>query len=76
MLKLKLQYFGHLIQRTDSFQKTLMMGKIEGAHPVLRSTLQSSWTVGKEASEPVAGAWAVVLAEAVSGADRVTLQGP
>ena len=29
-LKLKLQYFGHLIQRTDSFEKTLMMGKIEG----------------------------------------------
>ena len=30
MLKLKLQYFGHLIQRADSFEKTLMMGKIEG----------------------------------------------
>ena len=30
MLKLKLQYFGHLMQRTDSFQKTLMLGKIEG----------------------------------------------
>ena len=30
MLKLKLQYFGHLIWRTDSFEKTLMLGKIEG----------------------------------------------
>ena len=30
MLKLKLQYFGHLIQRTESFEKTLMLGKIEG----------------------------------------------
>ena len=30
MLKLKLQYFGHLMQRTDSFVKTLMLGKIEG----------------------------------------------
>ena len=30
MLKLKLQYFGHLMRRTDSFQKTLMLGKIEG----------------------------------------------
>ena len=30
MLKLKLQYFGHLIQRADSFEKTLMLGKIEG----------------------------------------------
>ena len=30
MLKLKLQYFGHLMQRTDSFEKTLMLGKTEG----------------------------------------------
>ena len=30
MLKLKLQYFGHLMRRTDSFEKTLMQGKIEG----------------------------------------------
>ena len=30
MLKLKLQHFGHLMQRTDSFEKTLMLGKIEG----------------------------------------------
>ena len=29
MMKLKLQYFGHLMQRTDSFEKTLMLGKIE-----------------------------------------------
>ena len=31
MLKLKLQYFGHLMQRTGSLEKTLMLGKIEGA---------------------------------------------
>ena len=30
LLKLKLQYFGHLMQRADSFEKTLMLGKIEG----------------------------------------------
>ena len=30
MLKLKLQYFGHLLRRTDSLEKTLMLGKIEG----------------------------------------------
>ena len=30
ILKLKLQYFGHLLQRTDSLEKTLMLGKIEG----------------------------------------------
>ena len=31
MLKLKLQYFGHLMRRTDSFEKTLVLGKIEGS---------------------------------------------
>ena len=30
-VKLKLQYFGHMMQRTDSFEKTLMLGKIEGS---------------------------------------------
>ena len=30
MMKLKLQYFGHLLEKTDSFEKTLMLGKIEG----------------------------------------------
>ena len=30
LLKLKLQYFGHLMRRTDSFEKTVMLGKIEG----------------------------------------------
>ena len=30
MLRLKLQYFGHLMQRADSFEKTLMLGKVEG----------------------------------------------
>ena len=34
MLKLKLQYFGHLMQRGDSFEKTLMLGKIEGSRRV------------------------------------------
>ena len=33
MLKLKLQYFGHLMQRADSFEKTLMLEKIEGKGP-------------------------------------------
>ena len=31
MLKLKLQFFGHLLRKTDSFEKTLMLGMIEGA---------------------------------------------
>ena len=36
MLNLKLQYFGHLIRRTDSFEKTLMLGKIEGGRRRVR----------------------------------------
>ena len=44
MLKLKLQYFGHLMQRADSFQKTLMLGKIEGGRR--RGRQRMSWLDG------------------------------
>ena len=46
MLKLKLQYFGHLMQRTDSFEKTLMLGKIEGRRRRGRQRMASptQWT--------------------------------
>ena len=40
MLKLKLQYFGHLMQRTDSLEKTLMLGKIEGRRRKGRQTMR------------------------------------
>ena len=40
MLKLKLQYFGHLMQRADSFEKTLMLGKIEGGKRRGRQTVR------------------------------------
>ena len=40
MLKLKLQYFGHLMQRTDSFEKTLMIGKIEGGRRMGRQRMR------------------------------------
>ena len=43
-LKLKLQYFGHLMQRTDSFEKTLMLGKIEGRRG--RGRQRMRWLVG------------------------------
>ena len=43
MLKLKLQYFGHLMQRTDSFEKTLMLGKIEGR---IRGKQRMRWLDG------------------------------
>ena len=44
MLKLKLQYFGHLMQRADSFEKTLMLGKIEGRRR--RGQQRMRWFVG------------------------------
>jgi len=44
MLKLKLQYFGHLMRRTDSFEKTLMLGKIEGRKR--REQLKMRWLDG------------------------------
>ena len=44
MLKLKLQYFGHLMWRTDSFEKTLMLGKIEGGRR--RGQQRMSWLDG------------------------------
>ena len=44
MLKLKLQYFGHLMRRADSFEKTLMLGKIEGGR--IRGRQRMRWLVG------------------------------
>ena len=44
MLKLKLQYFAHLSRRTDSFEKTLMLGKIEGRRR--RGRQRMRWLVG------------------------------
>ena len=40
MLKLRLQYFGHLMRKTDSFEKTLMLGKIEGGKRGGRQTVR------------------------------------
>ena len=44
MLKLKFQYFGHLMQRADSFEKTLMLGKIEGRRR--RGQQRTTWLDG------------------------------
>ena len=44
MLKLKLQYFGHLMRRADSFEKTLMLGKIEGGRK--RGQQRKRWLDG------------------------------
>ena len=53
MLKLKLQYFGHLMRRADSFEKTLMLGKIEGRRR--RGRQRMRWLDGITNSMDVVG---------------------
>ena len=56
MLKVKLQYFGHLMQRTDSFEKTLMLGKIEGR---IARALHSHERVGVRVVIGEAASWRI-----------------
>ena len=55
MLKLKLQYFGHLVQRADSFENTLMLGKIEGKGR--REQQRMTWLDGITVSMDMSKFW-------------------